>query len=140
MGLAFTTDPQKIYNLSLPEGVEASELTEMAEFMDSFVPEVEKEWREFPPNVQDALTELARQNDPDRAQREWLDGLPTADKRAADAFLDALGRLREATWDAIERDRSRGLFREYTDQQIGKWDEADKLPPDLAEWIKATVR
>lgn len=140
MEIALTTDPQKIYDLSLPEGIDASELHEMAEFMDSLVPEVEKEWQEFPPRVQDALMELARRENLDAADRQSFNDLPRTDKRAVDAFLDALRSLREATLDAIERERSRGPFREYTDEQIGRWDEADKLPPDLAEWIKATVR
>ena len=139
MGIAFTIDPQRIYDVSLPDGIDAAELAEMTEFLNDFVPEVEKDWQEFPPKVQDALTELAYR-DLDAAQRQSLDDLPRADKLAVDAFLDALSRLREATLDAIKRDQSRGPFREYTDEQIGKWDEADKLPPDLAEWIKATVR
>ncbi len=140
MGIALTTDPQRIYDLPLPEGIDAHELHEMAEFLDSLVPEVEEGWEEIPPKVQDALTALAHRDDLDTIDRQSFDDLSRADKRAVDTFLDATNRLREATLKAIERDASRGPFREYTDEQIKKWDEADRLPPDLAEWIKATLR
>lgn len=140
MGVAFTTDPQRIYDVSLPKGMDAESLGEMAEFMNSLVPEVEKEWDEFPPKIQDALTELAYRDDLDETDRQVFADLPRADKRAVEAFLDANLRLREATLEAIERERSRGPFREYTDAEIREWEEADKLPPDLAEWVRSTLR
>lgn len=140
MGVAFTIDPQRIYDVSLPESIDAKQLAEMAEFLNSMVPEVEEEWEELPPRVQDALTELARRDDLDTTNWQPVEDLPGADKRAVNVFLGAVNRIREATLDAIERDKSRGPFREYTDEEIREWGEADKLPPDLAEWVKSTLR
>ena len=144
MSVAFTTDPQKIHDLSLPEGTDVAELKEMAEFADSLAAEVEEEWEEFPPRIQDAVTELAFRDDLEQVIDAWrrIRGYlsQAEEKKALDDFFNAVIRLRESTLDAIERDKSRGAFREYTDEQIEKWEEADKLPPDLAEWVKGTLR
>lgn len=144
MSVAFTTDPQKIYDLSLLEGTEVSRLAEMAEFAHSLAGDVEKEWEEFPLNIQEAVAELTSQDELEQGADAWkrIRGyFPEAEeKKAVDDFFDAMIRLREATLDAIEREKSRGEFREYTDEQIEKWEEADKLPPDLAEWTKDTLR
>lgn len=144
MSVAFTTDPQKIHDLSLPEGTDVVELKEMAEFADSLAAEVEEEWEEFPPRIQDAVTELAFRDDLEQAIGVWrrIRGYlsEAEEKKALDDFFGAIIRLRDATLDAIECDKSRDAIREYTDEQIEKWEEADKLPPDLAEWVRGTLR
>lgn len=145
MSVAFTTDPQKIRDLSLPEGTDVSQLAEMAELADNLAADVEEEWEEFPPYIQDAFAEfVSREDDLEQAIDFWrrIRGyLPDAEeKKALDDFFNAIIRLHEVTLEAIERDKSRGPYREYTDEQIEKWEEADKLPPDLAEWTKGTLR
>lgn len=144
MSVAFTTDPQKIRNLSLPEGTDVSELAEMAELANNLAVDVEEEWEEFPPSIQDAATEFASRDDLEQVVDAWqrIRGyLPeTEEKKAINDFVNAIIRLREVTLEAIEREKSQGKFREYTDEQIEKWEEADKLPPDLAEWTKNTLR
>ena len=134
----------KIIDLSLPEGTDVSKLTELAEFAHSLAGDVEGEWEEFPPEVQDAVAKLASRDDLEQSADAWrrISGyLPeTEEKQAINDFFDAMMRLREATLDAIERDKSRGPYREYTDEQIEKWEEADKLPPELAEWVEGTLR
>ncbi len=144
MSVAYTTDPQKIYGLSIPEGTDVSQLAEMAEFVYSLAADVEEEWEEFPPRIQDAVMGLTSRDDLEQTVEAWqrIRGyLPeTEEKKALNDFFNAIVRLREATLNAIERNKSRGPFREYTDEQIQKWDKADELSPDLAVWVKSTLR
>ncbi len=143
MNVAFAAYPQRISYLSLPEDTDPSELAELAQFADDLTLNVGRQWEEFPPKLQDVLTEFVRRVNVERAVCAWKGPrrpLPRAEEQALNEFMRAGSRLREAILDAIERDKSRGAFREYTDEQIKKWEEADKLPPDLAEWVKATLR
>lgn len=109
--MAFTTDPQRIFHLDPPETTDSSEISEMVQFVDGLIFEVETGWEGFSPELQDALTRFAYR-DRGSPQSFWqsLVGrlrLAVIVLRGETELLNELwnsaNRLREATLDAIER-------------------------------------
>jgi hypothetical protein len=105
---AFTADPQKIFHISPPETVKASELLELAQFAHELADEVEANWDEIPPKTQQALMKFAY-GERHAGLQQWLKRLRytivvlRGKELALNKFLNADNRLRRVVLDAVER-------------------------------------
>jgi hypothetical protein len=104
----FTADPQKIFHISPPETVRASELLELARFANELADEVEANWNEIPPDVQQALMRFAYRERHEDLQQWMLSRvryiiiLVRGKELALNKLWNAANRLRDVVLDAVE--------------------------------------